>query len=97
MVLRKKAYLDKNQKGMKRRSIFEHKACVLSEPFYVPFISRVDKDWSIVFGTTPEGVIDEIPLLKNVIALGIEIEVIEYLGEELCSVQGIWSRMGALL
>ena len=90
---KEKDYLDENQKGLKRRSIFEHKARVLCEPFYVPFIASVDKDWSIVLGTTPKSIVDEIPLLKSVIALGIEIEVIQYLGEEFCSVKPILGRM----
>lgn len=72
--------------------LFEHKTCVLSNPFNISFISRVDKDWSIVMSTTPERVIYEIPLLKRLVALGIEIEVVKDLGEILGFVKLIFGR-----
>ena len=76
---------------------FEHKARVLSEPFYISFISHVDEDWSIFMSPTPERVIDEIPLLKGLVALGIEIEVVKYLGEILLFVELIFGSVGELL
>jgi hypothetical protein len=82
-------YLNKNQKGIKIRCYFKHKASVLCEPFYVPFISCVDKDWSFLFGTTPIGIIYEISLLKSLIALRVIIEMIKYLCKEFCPIKSI--------
>lgn len=42
--------------------------------------------------TTPERVIYEIPLLKRLVALGIEIEVVKDLGEILGFVKLIFGR-----
>lgn len=80
-------YLYENKKGFKIGCRFEHETCVLSEPFYISFISRVDENWSILVSTTPEGVVDQIPLLKGMIALRIEIEVVKYLREVHCFVK----------
>lgn len=86
------SYLDENKKGFEMGCFFKHKACVLSKPFNISFISRVDKDWSIAMSTSPERVIDEIPLLKGLVALGIEIEVVKDLGEILSFVKLIFGR-----
>lgn len=66
---------------------FEHKAGVLCEPFDFSFITGVDKDWSFVLGATPKGVIYKIPLLKSVVTLWIEIEMVKCLSEITCFVE----------
>lgn len=63
------------------------KTSVLRKPFYVPFITSVDKDWSIALGASPERIIYQIPLLESVIAFGIVIEMIKDLGEVFGSVK----------
>lgn len=80
-------YLYENKEGFEIGGRFEQETRVLSEPFYVSFISSVDENWSILMSTTPVGVIDQIPLLKGMVALGIEIEVVKYLSEVLCFVK----------
>lgn len=54
----------------------EHEASVFGEPFDISFISGVDEDRGCVFGATPMLVIDKVPLLECLVALGIEIEVV---------------------
>lgn len=64
------------------------KTSVLRKPFYVPFITSVDKDRSIAdLGASPERIIYQIPLLESVIAFGIVIEMIKDLGEVFGSVK----------
>ena len=65
----------------------EHETGVLSEPLDFTFVASVDEDRSIVFGAVPEGVVDQISLLKGVVALRMIIEVIKNLSEELGSVR----------
>lgn len=79
-------YLDENKKGFEMGSCIKQKASVLGEPLDVSFISSVDKDGSFSGGTSPVSVIDEISLLKGLVTRWIEIEVIQYLSIELCSV-----------
>lgn len=76
---------------------FEHKTRVLSEPFYLSFISSVDEDWGILISTSPVRVIDQISLLKGLVALGIEIEVVKCLGEVLYFVKLVFGRKQELL
>lgn len=68
------------------------KTYVLCKPFYVSFIPCVDKDWSIFLGSSPECVIDQIPLLESLVAFGVEIEMVKYLGEVFGSVKFVLSR-----
>lgn len=74
----------------------KHKTCILSKPLDISFISSVDEDGSILFSTTPKCVIGQIPLLKGLIAVGMEIEVIKDLGEVVCLVKLIFGREGEL-
>ena len=82
-------YLKENKEGVEVGSYFEHEAGVLSEPFDVAFISCVDEDWSLVLWTAPEGGVDQISLLKRMIALRIEVEVVKNLRVILCLVGSI--------
>lgn len=68
------------------------KACVLCKPFYISFIPCVDKDWRIVLGPSPICIIDQIPLLESMVALGIVVEMVKYLGEVFGSVKFVWCR-----
>lgn len=76
---------------------FEHKTRVLSEPFYLSFISGVDEDWGILISAAPIRVIDQISLLKCLVALGVVIEVVENLGEVVCFVKLVFGRKQELL
>lgn len=71
---------------------FEHEARVVGEPFYVAFISCVHEDGSLVLGSTPMDIGDEISLLEGLVAIGIVIEVVKNLSEELGLVKGMFGR-----
>jgi len=53
----------------------------MSKPFNIPFIAHVHKDRGILISPAPVFVIDQVPLLKSLVTLGVEVEVIKYLGE----------------
>lgn len=65
-------------------SNFKHESSVLSKPFNVSFITGIDKDRSIILGTTPVFVIQQIPLLKSLVTLWIIIEVVKNLSVVIC-------------
>lgn len=84
-------HLDENHQRAEKRSGFDQKSSVLCEPFDVAFVAGVDEDRRILGAAAPIGVVDEIPLLEGLVALGIEVEVVEDLSEELgaVAVEGI--------
>lgn len=61
----------------------EHEACVLSEPFDVAFVPGVDEDRGVVPWPSPMLPVDQVLLLEGLVALGVEVEVVEDLGEVL--------------
>lgn len=74
--------LDEHDKRAEFWSGFENETGVLCEPFDVTFVAGVDKDRSVLSSASPIGVVDEIPLLEGLVALRIEVEVVEDLSEE---------------
>lgn len=74
--------LDEHDKRAEFWSGFENETGVLCKPFDITFVAGVDKDRSVLNSAAPIGVVDEIPLLEGLVALRIEVEVVEDLSEE---------------
>lgn len=76
----------------------EKKTGVLCKPFDITFVAGVNEDGRIMGSAAPIGIVDEISLLKVLVALGIEVEVVEDLSEEagLVGEEGIdWGSLRA--
>lgn len=74
--------LDEDQESFEKGGGFEHEAGVLSEPFDVAFVARVDEDGGVTGGAAPVCLVDEVALLEGVVARWIVVEVIKDLCEE---------------
>ena len=74
-------HLKENKKGFETWRDFVHEPGVLREPLDVSLVAGVDEDRGIRLGAAPKGVVYQVPLLERVVALGVEIEMVECLSE----------------
>ena len=60
-------YLRKDHQGLICKGEFPQEPCVVGEPFYVAFVSTVDKDGRTEAWPAPIMIVQEIALLKGAI------------------------------
>lgn len=85
--LNKRNYLDEDYESFETRGILVHETGILGEPLDVAFVPGVHENGSIFLSAAPGGVIDQISLLKRLVALRVIVEVVKCLSEVFCSVE----------